>query len=233
MHRRDFRSLTRMQVRRIIRLWPPAPTLMTLLLLIRHGENDYSKKRRLPGQQPGIHLNERGLEQAAALAESLKVLPIRAIYSSPLERAVETAAPLAAALGLEIMPRPELMDSNVGEWTGRPLKRLGRLKAWKLVQQAPSRFQFPDGESFRETQNRILDALDAVVAAHKKEMAAVVFHADPIKLAVAYYLGLPLDYFQRLVVFTGSVTILSLGGPAPALLGFNLLPPFQLPKFDM
>jgi probable phosphoglycerate mutase len=104
---------------------------MPVLLLIRHGENDFVKQGRLPGLMPGIHLNKHGQAQAAALAESLKNLPIRAIYASPLERAMETAEPLAQALGLAIQLRPGLQDTDVGEWQGVQLKKLRKLPLWK------------------------------------------------------------------------------------------------------
>ena len=105
---------------------------MPTLLLIRHGENEYVKQGRLPGRLPGIHLNEHGQAQAKALAESLKSLPIRAIYASPLERAIETAEPLAQALGFDIQLRPALLDTHVGEWEGQLLKKLRKLPLWKL-----------------------------------------------------------------------------------------------------
>lgn len=196
---------------------------MTTLLLIRHGENDFIKSHRLPGRLPGIHLNERGRMQAVALADFIKEKPITAVYASPLERAVETATPLAQARGLEIRTVAELADTDVGEWQGRSWKVVGRTKAWKVVQQSPSRFRFPAGESFLECQARVVAALDRIVAAHKPdEVVAVVFHADPIKLAVAHFLGMPLDHFQRLVIDTASVTILLAGETGIRLAGINL-----------
>ncbi len=202
---------------------------MTTFLLIRHGENEYTRKNKLPGQQAGIHLNERGQKQAAALADSLKALPIEAVYSSSLERAVETAGPLAQALHLEIQPRPALMDINIGTWTGRSLRMLNRLKVWAIVQRAPSLYHFPEGESFLQAQERVVSELDSIAQAHKKGLVAVVFHADPIKLAIAHYIGLPFDHFQRLVIGTGSVSILGLHELGAALLALNLTPPFSLP----
>jgi probable phosphomutase (TIGR03848 family) len=202
---------------------------MPTLLLIRHGENDYVKQNKLPGRQAGIHLNERGQKQAAMLAESLKGLPIKAIYSSPLERAVETAKPLADSTHLEIHLDPALMDIDPGSWTGRSLKMLNRTRAWRIVQQAPSFFHFPAGESFMQAQERIVSALDSIAAAHKKGLIAVVFHADPIKLAIAHYMGMPLDNFQRLAVGTGSLTIVGVHEMGAALLALNLMPPFSLP----
>jgi len=204
---------------------------MTILLLIRHGENDYLKKNKLPGRLPGVHLNDRGRGQAAALAGTLSLLPIKVIYSSPLERAVETAHPLAEAKGLEIQVRPELADTDVGDWVSRSWKSLLRLKAWKIIQETPSQFRFPGGESFIEAQTRVVAALESIAANHAKdEMAAVFFHADPIKLALAHYLGMPLDNFQRLTANTGSVTILRVDGLSTCVLAFNLIPPFSFPQ---
>jgi len=203
---------------------------MPTLFLIRHGENDYLKKNILPGRIPGVHLNDEGRQQAEALAAALKALPIAAIYSSPLERAIETASPLAQAKGLEIQIEPGLSDTDVGEWAGGSWKALEQSQAWKAIQQTPSQFRFPGGESFAENQERAVAVLERITAAHRKnEMVAVVFHADPIKLAVAHYLGLPLDNFQRLTARTASVTILKIDGANAKLLGLNLIPPFSFP----
>ncbi len=178
---------------------------MSLFLLIRHGENDYVKTGKLPGHIDGIHLNERGQKQAQALGEALKDVPIKAIYSSPLERAMETAEPIARARELQIIPEPDLRDANVGKWQGKSLKVLRLTNAWKIVQHSPSRFRFPEGESFPGVQTRITNALERIARKHNKpkDIVAVVFHADPIKLAVAHFLGLPLDHFQRLSCDTG------------------------------
>jgi probable phosphomutase (TIGR03848 family) len=204
---------------------------MPALLLIRHGENDFVKQGRLPGLMPGIHLNKHGQAQAAALAESLKNLPIRAIYASPLERAMETAEPLAQALGLAIQLRPGLQDTDVGKWQGVQLKKLRKLPLWKQVQQHPSEVRFPGGESFLELQLRQVKEIDLIRLAHKpREMVAVVFHCDPIKLVLAHYIGLPLDGFQKFVVSPGSVSVLMLGKTGGLLAALNLKPPFVLGK---
>ncbi len=200
-------------------------------MLIRHGENDYLKKGRLAGRLPGVHLNEHGREQASAIADSLKKLPIRAIHASPLERAVETAEPLAQALSLQMQLHPELLDTDVGDWQDMPLKNLRRLALWKQVQENPSRMRFPGGESFLEQQVRLVNEIESILAgAGKKDMLAVVFHADPIKLVLAHYIGLPLDKFQNLGVAPGSVSILVTGKTGSYLAAMNLRPPFVLGK---
>jgi probable phosphomutase (TIGR03848 family) len=202
---------------------------MPLLLLIRHGENDFVKTGKLPGQSAGIHLNERGQKQAQALGEALKVVPIKAVYASPLERAMETAEPVAQARKLQIIQEPGLRDANVGKWQGKSLKSLRLTKAWRVVQSSPSRFQFPEGESFMDLQTRIVNALEGIIRKHNKpkDIVAVVFHADPIKLAVAHFLGLPLDHFQRLSCDTGSLTAIFAGEMGASLLKLNQRPPFD------
>ena len=201
---------------------------MPILLLIRHGENDYTKKHKLAGYLPDIHLNERGQKQAQDLADALKDVPIKAIYSSPLERARETAAPIATARRLEVQIETGLIETNVGKWQGRSIKALNLNKLWKVVQRAPSRAKFPEGETFYECQSRIVATLDKIVATHKpRDIIACVFHADPIKLAVAHYIGLPLDQFQRLGCDTGSISALYIGELGANLIKLNQRPPFE------
>jgi len=105
-----------------------------------------------------------------------------------------------------------------------------KLPEWKTVQTAPSRFRFPGGESFFEIQTRLVNEIENIARAHQPdELVACISHADPIKLIVAYYMGMPLDHFQRLACDTASVTMLMLGGSGAALLKLNQRPPFQFP----
>jgi probable phosphomutase (TIGR03848 family) len=202
---------------------------MPLLFLIRHGENDYSKKGKMAGRMPGIHLNDRGKQQAQDLAKVFVNVPIKAVYSSPLERAVETAEPIAHARGLKIMKDPGLLESDVGKWQGQSIRRLALSKYWKIVQRSPSRAGHPGGETFLETQTRIVSTIDAICAKHKpQEIIVCVFHADPLKLAVSHYIGLPLDHFQRLGCDTASVSLLAISEGGAQLLWLNRRPPFEL-----
>ncbi|MFM8368753.1 MAG: histidine phosphatase family protein [Chloroflexota bacterium] len=206
---------------------------MTLLLLIRHGENDFVKTGKMAGRIPGVHLNERGQKQAQALGEALRDVQIKAIYSSPLDRAMETSAPIAETHKLTIQQEPDLMDTDIGKWQGKSWKLLALKKEWKIVQNAPSRFRFPEGESFPECQLRIVNVLERLIKKHNKpqDIVAVVFHADPIKLAVAHFLGMPLDHFQRLGCDTGSLTAIHAGEAGAHLVKMNHRPPFDfLPK---
>ncbi len=114
-----------------------------------------------------------------------------------------------------------------GDWTGKSLKRLARTKLWRVVQNLPSSMQFPGGETMRAAQLRLVDALEQIAREHPKDVSAVFCHSDPIKLAVAFYLGMPLDLFQRLQISTGSVTVLRLGAGAPSLVKLNDTGPFE------
>ena len=204
---------------------------MPVVLLIRHGENEYVKKGRLAGRKPGVHLNDNGRAQAQALAKSLEKLPIKAVYSSPIDRTMETAAPIAAAKNLEVIPREGLLEVDFGTWQDKTLKQLARRKLWKTVQSAPSHMRFPEGETFAEAQHRIANELIELCSQHRrKDLIACVGHSDMIKLAIAYFIGLPLDFFQRLMVQPASVTTLSISPNKGAfLINLNHIP-YRLEK---
>jgi probable phosphoglycerate mutase len=193
----------------------------TRIFLIRHGLNDYVKEHRLAGRTPGVHLNAEGHAQASALAERLASDTIATIYSSPLARACETAAPVAARLDLELQLLDGVKETDCGEWTGQPLDDLSKTDLWRQVQGCPSIFRFPGGESFVEIQARVVAALDYVRLAHPGQTVAVFSHADPIKLAVAFYLGTPLDLFQRIEVAPASITELVFEPCRPRLARLN------------
>ncbi|GAA1763431.1 MSMEG_4193 family putative phosphomutase [Kocuria aegyptia] len=193
----------------------------TLVLLVRHGETPTTGKV-LPGRAPGLHLSERGRAQADRVAERLAGVRVDAVYTSPLERTRETAAPTEARTGREAVVEPGLLECDFGEWTGAELSRLSRLKAWSTVQRAPSTFRFPGGESFPEMQARTVGAVDRVRAAHEGGVVVCFSHADPIKAALAHALGTHLDLFQRIVVDPCSVSAVSYPpGQAPVVLTVN------------
>lgn len=177
------------------------------ILLIRHGENEFTHKGKLAGRLPGVHLNQRGLAQARGLAAALKDQPLKAVYSSPLDRTLETAQPIALSQKREVTTRWGLEESDIGRWAGKTIRRLSRSKLWKQLQTQPSLFTFPGGESIRDQQARLVAEIEEIRAMHRaKDVIACVTHADPIKLIIAYYLGLPLDLFQRIRVDTASVS---------------------------
>lgn len=194
---------------------------MTIILLIRHGENDWVGSHRLAGRTPGVHLNEKGREQAVVVADRLREQPITAVYSSPLERCMETAQPLAEALGVAVQPRPGLLEADYGDWQGASLKDLAKEADWQLVQFYPSGYRFPGGETLREVQSRMVAEIEAIRDAHPKEVVAIYCHSDVIKSAVAHYLGAPLDLFQRIVIDTASVSVIGFHQFGPRIIRIN------------
>ncbi len=198
-----------------------APPRSTTILLVRHGQTPTTGKL-LPGRAPGLHLAPTGVEQAELAAVRIAEIPkVAALYTSPLERARETAAPIAKALGMTPKVRRGLLECDFGEWTGKELAGLMKLPEWATVQRAPSTFRFPSGESFTEMQTRIIGALEEIRDAHPGELVVCVSHADPIKAAVAHAMGTHLDLFQRIVISTCSISAITWTPHGPAVLTVN------------
>ncbi|MFQ5942728.1 MAG: histidine phosphatase family protein [Anaerolineales bacterium] len=195
---------------------------MTAIYLIRHGQNDYVEKGKLAGRLPGVHLNTVGKDQAAQTAEALRKVKLQGVYSSPLERAIETADEIAAVQGLKVNALQGLGEVNIGRWEGLSLRAARRRKLWPTIQQSPSLARFPDGESFLEAQARMVETLEGLRAQHSGVIACIS-HADPIKLAIAYYIGLPIDSFQRLNVDPASISELDIEKGSARLIRLNVI----------
>ncbi len=195
---------------------------MVEFLLIRHAVNDYVKTNRLAGWTPGVHLNEEGKVQAAALGERLAQTTIDAIYASPLERTVETAqAVIAHHPTLQLQILEAVGEVRYGDWTAAEISKLVQRKMWMVIQQYPSRAYFPNGEAMRDVQSRAVNALEELVKKHPRGRIAVVSHSDVIKMIVAHYMGMHLDLFQRIEISPASLTILSMGASRPVLVQLN------------
>jgi probable phosphomutase (TIGR03848 family) len=183
-----------------------APKPPTRLVLVRHAVTAHTGPL-LSGRMPGVDLSEKGVGQAEAAAQRLAKLPIAAVYASPIERTTQTAQRIAGHHNLDVIPLEGVIEAEYGDWTGGKIVELAKTDEWKVVQVAPSRARFPNGESIREMQARTVAALDDVVARHPNETVVVVSHADPIKPAIAHYTGMHLDLFQRVHVSPASATV--------------------------
>lgn len=185
---------------------------MPTLILVRHGRSTANTSGVLAGRTPGVSLDERGAEQAAALPGRLAGLPLVAAVSSPLQRCRETLQPLLDARpGLPLHVEDGLSECDYGDWSGRKLAELSDEPLMSVVQQHPSAAAFPGGESMRAMQNRAVDAVrvwNARIEAEYGEDAVYVLcsHGDIIKAVVADALGMHLDLFQRIHVDPCSVT---------------------------
>jgi probable phosphoglycerate mutase len=194
---------------------------MPTVLLVRHGLTAMTGPV-LAGWTPGVHLDDRGMAQAVALAERLASVPVAAIVASPLERCQETAAALAVGRDLTVETDERLGECRYGDWTGQELKTLAKDPLWKVVQAHPSAAAFPGGEALRETQARAVDAVRRRNAALPDDATWVaVSHGDVIKAIVADALGLHLDLFQRIQVDPCSLTVIRYTPLRPFLLRLN------------
>lgn len=192
---------------------------MTTLVLVRHGLTHMTGPV-LAGWTPGVHLDERGSAQAAALAERLHDVPFAAVVSSPLDRCLETAAAVAGDRPVEVDDR--IGECRYGDWTGRPLKELAKDPLWKVVQQHPSAATFPGGEALRDTQHRAVAAVrDWNDRLGPGATWLACSHGDVIKAVVADALGLHLDQFQRIQVDPCSLTVITYTETRPFLVRLN------------
>ena len=198
---------------------------MTTVLLVRHGLTA-STGHVLTGWTPGIGLDERGREQAKALAARLAPVPLAAIVTSPLDRCQQTAEAIAGAR--DDGPAP-VADERVGEcrygdWTGKPLKELEKDPLWPVVQAHPSAVRFPGsaGESMLDMQHRAVTAVrDWNARLGKDATYLVCSHGDVIKAIVADSLGLHLDQCQRIVADPCSLTVIHYTPLRPFLIRLN------------
>lgn len=184
--------------------------MTTTLLLVRHGAHD-RLDRVLCGRMAGVSLSETGRAQADALAARLGDRPIAALYASPVDRARETAAPLAARLGLDAVEAEGLAEIDVGDWAGRSFADLGDDPVWSAWNSVRSVTRPPGGETMLEVQARAVGWVEAVRPGHPGQTIAAVSHSDVIKAVLAYYLGLPLDHLGRLEVGPASTSTLVVG----------------------
>jgi len=183
---------------------------VTTVVLVRHGLTHLTGPV-LAGWTPGLHLDERGAKQAAAVAERLRPLPFDAVVSSPLDRCLDTATAILDGRAQELQVDDRLGECRYGDWTGRPLKELAKDPLWKVVQAHPSAVVFPgpEGEALRDTQARAVSAVrdwNARLGPDATWLACS--HGDVIKAVVADAMGLHLDQFQRIAIDPCSVTVI-------------------------
>jgi probable phosphoglycerate mutase len=196
---------------------------VTTLILIRHGETDWIGER-LAGRLAGIHLNEKGLRQAEEVARTLAPLAIDAFYSSPLERARETAEPAARAAGKNLRLMEQLQEVDFGELSGKTFKELRELPIWRQVHYEPSKVRYPGGESLLEVQQRAVSAVEEFFSLHPQGVVALFSHSDTIRLILCHFLRMPLDSYLKLAIDPASISLIYRSENHEKVLGVNLPP---------
>lgn len=199
---------------------------MSTVLLVRHGLTELTG-RVLAGRSPGLHLDDRGRAQAAAVAGQITVLPLAAVVSSPMERCLETAETIravqrASGRSPQWHIDDRLTECDYGEWTGRGFQDLAKEPLWRTVQTHPSAARFPGGESLAEVSARaVLAVRDWDARLGSAAVWMVCSHGDPIKAVIADALGLHLDQFQRIVVDPCSVSAIQYTTARPLVVRSN------------
>jgi len=193
---------------------------MTTFFLIRHAS--YSGLgQTLWGRTPGICLNEKGQLQAQRLADRFKNISLNAIYSSPLDRALQTATEIARCMKLEVRKSEAANEINFGDWTGKTFECLSSDRRWHHFNNYRSMTTIPGGESFLEVQNRIVKEIETLAEQHGKARIAIVSHADVIRAAVAYFAATPIDMIDRFEILPCSVSIVAVDEDSATLLTVN------------
>jgi probable phosphoglycerate mutase len=194
---------------------------MAMFLLIRHAMCD-PVGRTIAGRAPGVSLNAQGRQQAEALARRLSGLQIEAVFSSPLERALETARPLAEERGLQVQTLAGLNEIDFGEWTGRALEDLAPAAQWQLFNRYRSGTRIPGGETMLEVVARSVKEFERLQQTHSEgSLMAVVSHGDVLRGLIVHSLGMSLDLMFRLELDPASVSVLDLASQGPRLLLLN------------
>lgn len=169
-------------------------------------------------------MSDEGRKQAEIAAEGLAHVEFDAIYSSPIDRTMETARAIADRQTAPVKVRKGLGEVEYGAWTNRSLKTLAKTKLWEQVQRFPSAARFPDGESLREVQSRAIAEIEKIVAEHPKGRVCCVSHGDVIRLIAAHYLGVHIDLYQRIVIGPASVSVISITPHGPYVIALNNCP---------
>ena len=196
---------------------------MTTFYLVRHGVTSHTGNR-LTGWTPGVHLTDDGRTEVEELARWLADVHLAAVYSSPIDRTLETARIIAGPHDLQVRTRRGLGEVQYGSWTNRPIRSLMKTKLWGTVQRFPSAARFPEGETLREVQARAVGEVEKLAAEHPKKAVCCVSHGDVIKLIAAHYLGVHIDLFQRIVIAPASVSVISVDPRGPYVLSLNGMP---------
>jgi broad specificity phosphatase PhoE len=193
---------------------------MTTLLLIRHGMTD-AVGRQLTGRLPGVQLNEQGKREVEALAKRLESMPLSAVYSSPMERTLQTARAIASPHRLEVVERAALIESDFGDWSGRLLVDLDRDEGWRRFNGHRSGSPPPGGEHMTTVQARMAEELVRIRDAHDDQTVAVVSHGDPLRAALCLFMGISIDLMQRIELTTASLSVLRLTRDSVTVLRLN------------
>lgn len=182
---------------------------MTTFYLIRHAECD-GVGEVIWGRKPDVHLNAAGKKSARLLADKLADTKLNVVYSSPLERALETANEIVSSVNLPVQTNETFNEIDFGEWTGETIEHLAHEPLWREFNAFRGRTLIPGGESITAAQQRVVTELKRLAEKHRGEQVAVVTHAEIIRVGLSYFNGTPIDEWYRIDVAPCSIYLLVL-----------------------
>jgi broad specificity phosphatase PhoE len=192
----------------------------TVFLLVRHALCD-SVGVTIAGRRAAVPLNEAGRRQASALASRLADAACDALYSSPLERALQTASAIAERIGLEPVPHESFTEIDFGSWSGEPLAKLDERSEWRRFNRFRSWTAIPDGELVITAQARAVSGLVHLRSLHPGQRVIVVTHADVIRSLLAYTAGMGLDQLLRYECDPASVSVITVSQESARIVRVN------------
>jgi broad specificity phosphatase PhoE len=193
---------------------------LATFLLIRHATT-HEIRQSAHGRSSDVHLSDEGRIQARRLADRLAKLPIHAVYSSPLERAHETAQLLAAKHRLEVRVRETLTELDYGEWSGLRYETLDEIPRWHVYNVYRTGTRPPGGELLVEAQMRMVAEVSRLAALHSAKLVALVSHGDPLKALIGHFAGIPIELLHRIELAPASISTLTLSSTGASLSRLN------------
>jgi probable phosphoglycerate mutase len=175
----------------------------------------------IAGRSAGVHLTQTGKEEAEAASEILSNFQIDKLFSSPLERTLETAGIFSKKLNLKIEINKQVTEVDFGDWTRKQFRELEEDEKWKLFNSFRSGTRIPNGEMMTEVQSRMVKEIERIRNTNQDKNIIIVSHGDPIRLTVSHYMGIPIDFILRLKINTASITILRINNYGPELICYN------------
>jgi probable phosphomutase (TIGR03848 family) len=193
---------------------------LTTFLLVRHASHDLMEGT-LAGHMPGVYLSAQGQQQAQQMADRMAALPIVAIYSSPLARTLQTAAPLASRLNLPVQASVGFAEIDFGEWTGKRFDELAADPRWRDWNTFRSSSGLPNSGLMLEVQVRAVATVQGLCQQHPDQVVVIVSHSDVIKAVIAHYMGVHLDLFQRIEISPASISLIAVSSWGARVIRLN------------
>ena len=197
-----------------------------MIIFLRHGQAENNTKKILAGRSPGVNLTQVGIQQAEQSGKMLESLNISAIYSSPIDRALQTAEIVGNHCNLEPVTDDRLIELDMGKFTKMPYDEIFAKHGNVFLKFYEGNDQVRENgvETFATVQKRIFDMVDFIVNKHKNENIVLVTHMDPIKAMIGKVLSLKPEILFELIIANASLNIFKNNDQKFYLTGINVMP---------